>query len=38
MISWGIVMTLQGIVQTYYGLIATRVMLGLAEAGLFPAA
>lgn len=28
MLSWGLVMTLQGIVQGYYGLIATRVMLG----------
>lgn len=29
MVSWGIVMTLQGIVQNYHGLIITRVMLGL---------
>ncbi|KAK3640317.1 hypothetical protein LTR56_011913 [Elasticomyces elasticus] len=34
----GIVMTLQGIVQNYHGLVATRVMLGFAECGLFPAA
>ncbi|KAK3726085.1 hypothetical protein LTR37_000233 [Vermiconidia calcicola] len=32
------VMTLQGIVKGYHGLIATRVMLGVAEAGFFPAA
>ncbi|KAK3646259.1 hypothetical protein LTR56_008610 [Elasticomyces elasticus] len=38
MVSWGIVMTLQGIVQNYHGLVATRVMLGFAECGLFPAA
>ncbi|KAK3654817.1 hypothetical protein LTR22_010585 [Elasticomyces elasticus] len=31
-------MTLQGIVQNYHGLVATRVMLGFAECGLFPAA
>ena len=31
-------MTLQGIVKGYHGLIATRVMLGVAEAGFFPAA
>lgn len=37
-ISWGTVMTLQGIVQGYNGLIATRVMLGVAECGFFPAA
>lgn len=31
-------MTLQGLVQGYGGLVATRVMLGVAEAGFFPAA
>lgn len=31
-------MTLQGIVQNYSGLIATRVFLGTAESGFFPAA
>lgn len=31
-------MTLQGIVQNYSGLIATRVFLGAAESGFFPAA
>lgn len=38
MVSWGVVMTLQGIVQNYHGLIVTRVFLGLAESGFFPAA
>ncbi|EXJ82987.1 hypothetical protein A1O3_06804 [Capronia epimyces CBS 606.96] len=38
MVSWGVVMTLQGIVQNYNGLIVTRTMLGLAESGFFPAA
>lgn len=37
-VSWGVVMTLQGIVQGFHGLIITRLMLGLAEAGFFPAA
>lgn len=30
MLSWGTVMTLQGIVQNFEGLVATRVMLGVA--------
>lgn len=38
MVSWGLVMTLQGIVKSYGGLIATRIMLGVTEAGFFPAA
>ncbi|KIX03060.1 uncharacterized protein Z518_06610 [Rhinocladiella mackenziei CBS 650.93] len=38
MVSWGIVMTLQGIVQNYHGLIITRTLLGLTESGFFPAA
>lgn len=36
MVAWGIVMTLMGIVQNYGGLLATRIFLGLTEAGLFP--
>ena len=36
MISWGIVMTLMGVVKNSSGLLATRWFLGLAEAGLFP--
>ena len=31
-------MTLMGIVQGYGGLLAARFFLGVAEAGLFPAA
>lgn len=38
MVSWGIVITLQGIVQGYHGLIITRVILGVCESGFFPAA
>lgn len=36
MIGWGIVSTLTGIVQSYAGLVATRVLLGLLEGGLLP--
>jgi MFS family permease len=36
MVSWGIVMTLMGIVQNYGGLLAARIFLGVTEAGLFP--
>lgn len=36
MVSWGLVMTLMGIVQNYHGLLITRIFLGLTEAGLFP--
>lgn len=36
MVAWGIVMTLMGIVRSYRGLLATRIFLGVAEAGLFP--
>ncbi|KAJ4342278.1 hypothetical protein N0V87_001264 [Didymella glomerata] len=34
--SWGIVATLTGLVQSYGGLIACRVLLGALEAGMFP--
>ncbi|CAE6408765.1 unnamed protein product, partial [Rhizoctonia solani] len=34
--AWGVVATLTGIVQSYGGLIACRLILGLFEAGLFP--
>lgn len=36
MVSWGIVMTLMGIVKDYKGLLISRIFLGLTEAGLFP--
>lgn len=36
--SWGLVMTLMGIVQSYQGLVIARFFLGVAEAGFFPAA
>ncbi len=36
MIAWGTVMTLMGTVQNFGGLFATRIFLGVAEAGLFP--
>ncbi|KAL6709544.1 hypothetical protein ACN47E_001479 [Coniothyrium glycines] len=35
-VSWGIVATLTGIVQSYGGLIACRLLLGAVEGGLFP--
>src|SRR5690242_101478 len=34
-VSWGIVATLTGIVQSYGGLIACRLLLGAVEGGLF---
>lgn len=34
--SWGIIATLTGIAQSYGGLIACRLLLGLVEGGLFP--
>lgn len=36
--SWGTVMTLMGLVDSYAGLLAARFFLGLTEAGFFPAA
>jgi sugar phosphate permease len=36
MITWGIVMTLMGLVNSYGSLIACRLLLGAAESGLFP--
>ncbi|KAL1899916.1 hypothetical protein Sste5346_002782 [Sporothrix stenoceras] len=35
--SWGLVMTLMGIVKNAQGLYAARFFLGFAEAGFFPA-
>ncbi|KAG6831616.1 hypothetical protein H0H87_004678 [Tephrocybe sp. NHM501043] len=36
MLFWGIMMTLQGVVHNFGGLMGMRWMLGLFEAGLFP--
>ncbi|CAF0820490.1 unnamed protein product [Adineta ricciae] len=38
MVTWGIVTTLTGLVNSYYGLLACRLLLGAPEAGLFPGA
>ncbi|KAM4057875.1 major facilitator superfamily protein [Hirsutella rhossiliensis] len=35
-VSWGLVATLSGLVQSYAGLLACRLLLGALEAGLFP--
>ncbi|PPJ59309.1 hypothetical protein CBER1_04233 [Cercospora berteroae] len=37
-VSWGIIATLTGVVQSYAGLIVCRLLLGLVEGGLFPGA
>ncbi|KAF5694389.1 nicotinamide mononucleotide permease [Fusarium denticulatum] len=37
-VCWGIVMTCTGLVQNFGGLMATRVLLGIFEAGFFPGA
>lgn len=36
MVAWSVCTTLMGIVQSYGGLLAARIALGLAEGGLFP--
>ncbi|KAG1734029.1 MFS general substrate transporter [Suillus paluster] len=36
MILWGVMMTVQGLVHNYSGLLVMRFMLGAFEAGLFP--
>lgn len=38
MFSWGLVMTLMGLIENYSGLLAARWFLGVTEAGFFPAA
>ena len=35
-VTWGICMTLMGLVTNYEGLLAARFFLGLTEAGLYP--
>ncbi|KAJ5517800.1 Major facilitator superfamily domain general substrate transporter [Penicillium expansum] len=37
-LTWGIIMTCTGLVKNYAGLMATRVLLGVFEAGFFPGA
>ncbi|OOQ81870.1 MFS transporter [Penicillium brasilianum] len=37
-VSWGIVMTCTGLVKNFAGLMTTRVLLGIFEAGFFPGA
>jgi sugar phosphate permease len=36
MITWGIIMTLMGLTNSYGSLLACRLLLGAAESGLFP--
>jgi MFS family permease len=36
MVAWGTVMTLMGLVNSYHGLLISRIFLGVAEAGLYP--
>ncbi|KIM68309.1 hypothetical protein SCLCIDRAFT_1017899 [Scleroderma citrinum Foug A] len=36
MVGWGIMMTIQGLVQNFGGLMAMRWLLGVMEAGFFP--
>jgi hypothetical protein len=36
MITWGIIMTLMGLANSYGSLLACRLLLGAAESGLFP--
>ncbi|KAH7383871.1 major facilitator superfamily domain-containing protein [Pyrenochaeta sp. MPI-SDFR-AT-0127] len=38
MFSWGLVMTLMGLVTSYEGLLVGRFFLGVTESGFFPAA
>jgi MFS family permease len=37
-LCWGIVMTFTGVVTNYAGLMVTRILLGVFEAGFFPGA
>lgn len=36
MVGWGIMMTVQGLVRNFSGLMAMRWLLGMFEAGLYP--
>ncbi|KAL1612012.1 hypothetical protein SLS60_000235 [Paraconiothyrium brasiliense] len=35
---WGVIMTMMGVVQNFTGLLVTRILLGVFEAGFFPGA
>ncbi|KAL2802863.1 major facilitator superfamily domain-containing protein [Aspergillus granulosus] len=35
-VTWGIIMTLTGVVQNFGGLLTMRILLGIFEAGFFP--
>ncbi|KAJ4305553.1 hypothetical protein N0V90_001084 [Kalmusia sp. IMI 367209] len=35
---WGVIMTMMGVVKGFGGLLATRILLGIFEAGFFPGA
>ncbi|PSN75390.1 MFS general substrate transporter [Corynespora cassiicola Philippines] len=37
-VIWGIVMTMMGVVKNFAGLLVTRILLGVFEAGFFPGA
>ncbi|KAJ8110574.1 hypothetical protein OPT61_g6615 [Boeremia exigua] len=37
-VAWGIIMTCMGVVKNFAGLLATRILLGVFEAGFFPGA
>lgn len=36
--TWGVIMTLHGVVSNFGGLLALRILLGVFEAGFFPGA
>lgn len=37
-VSWGLIMTMTGLVHNFAGLMVCRILLGVAEAGFFPGA
>ncbi|WWC85390.1 uncharacterized protein L201_000253 [Kwoniella dendrophila CBS 6074] len=37
-LSWGMIMTCHGVVQSYSGLLVVRILMGIPEAGFFPGA
>ncbi|EEP81497.1 conserved hypothetical protein [Uncinocarpus reesii 1704] len=37
-VGWGVAMTLTGVINNFGGLVATRMVLGIFEAGFFPGA